>query len=424
MTSTPVQRALRSTTSRFAKDERGGFAIMFIAATVAVGTAVGLAVDVSRMFSIETRLANAVDAAVLGTTRAITKGSITPKQAEKQVAQFVFANFDSQKYGITPTITGINIDTTAKTLSVSAHVDMPLSFMQIAGYATQRIDWTSAAAFSDTKIEVAMALDVTGSMNDPIPVTGTKKIAALKNAASKGIDALIPDADAAKRVRIGLVPYAATVDAGPVIGSVSTTAATAGCVFERTGTEAHTDAFADVTNPLGGTYSGCPGAKILPLTNSATALKSRINSFTTAGCTAGHTAIAWTYYMLSPSWNTAWPTASDVAPYTDTKTRKYAIVMTDGIFNTHISSGEVCNNAGKTKSRADALALCGAMKAREIKVYTIAFAAPTKAGELMDDCANDDTAESKYYYNATNEAGLKAAFESIARDIQKLRLIN
>lgn len=411
----------KSLLKNFARDERGNFAMIMAVGGVMIVSAVGLSIDISRAMTAQTHLSNAVDAAVLSTTRLVTQGAMSSKDAEKEVKKFLFANFDNKRYGVNPTITEIDVDDTAKTMSVTAHIDLPTAFMSIAGVESQKVNWTSEAAFSDTKIEVAMALDVTGSMWDMIPGTSDRKIDALKDAASEAVSALLPNAAAAKRVRIGLVPYAATVDASPVISRISTTGS-GNCVFERGGTNANNDTFANAVNPIGARADWCPSAEIMPLTKDASKLRAHINSFTTGGCTAGHTAIAWAHYMVSPNWNGAWDMASEAASYSDAKTRKYAIIMTDGIFNTHISTGNVCNSAGESNSRADALSLCSEMRARGIKVYTIAFAAPPNAGQLMKDCANPNFAQSQFYFNATDKNELEAAFQAIARDIQALRL--
>lgn len=414
--------SLKSTVGAFVRNESGTFGIMFAACSIMLTMAVGFTVDVARVMHAESKLSYAVDAAVTSTTRNISLGLIPLADAEKRLRDSFAVNIDEKEFlGGTAKLTNIKINTSKKTVSAEAFVDLPMTIMRIAGYESRKIATSSAALFSDTKIEVAMALDVTGSMSDKISGSTNTKMGSLKKAASAGVDALIPNASAAKRVRIGLVPYAATVDASPVISRIETVGASDGCVFERTGTNAHTDAFANYANPVGGTKSYCPNAKILPLTNNVTKLKAHINSFSTGGCTAGHTAIAWAHYMLSPNWNKAWPTGSKVVNYGG-DARKYAIIMTDGIFNTHISSGDVCNNEGKAASRTDALALCSSMKAKGIKVYTIAFAAPSDAAKLMDDCATDKDGASDYYFNATDEAGLISAFEAIAKDIQTLRI--
>lgn len=174
---------IKSTFQRFKRDRRGNFAILTAAGGVMIMTAVGLSIDVSRALMAQTHLSNAVDAAVLSTTRLVTQGAMTEEEAKQEVKKFLFANFDNKKFGTNPTITAVNVDNAAKTMSVSAQIDLPTAFMSIAGVDTQRVTWNSEAAFSNTKIEVAMALDVTGSMGSYIPGSSDTKIDALKDAA-------------------------------------------------------------------------------------------------------------------------------------------------------------------------------------------------------------------------------------------------
>ncbi len=413
------------TLARFLRDDRGSFAVVYIVASLAVTTAVGMSVDVARLYNAKAKLDNAVDAAVLSTARALTEGATSEDDARKAIAKFLRANYDPAAFmGAPVKIGAIGIDPVAKTLRVEASVDLPMTIMQIAGVTSSKVSSNAAALYENTKVEVAMALDVTGSMGEWVDGTGRTKIEALKDAAVLGVGELIPNAAAAKRVRVGLVPYAATVDASPVIDKIETTGTSTGCVYERTGSAYDTDAFANYGNPVGGTTWYCPGAKIMPLTSDKTKLENHIRSFAIGGCTAGHTAIAWSYYMLSSKWNPAWPAGSDAAAPGDTNTRKYAIIMTDGVFNTHISSGQVCNENGKNASRQYALDLCKAMKDDAITVYTIAFAAPSDAEQMMRKCANAKDGTRQFAFDAKSEADLKAAFVAIARDIESLRLTN
>jgi Flp pilus assembly protein TadG len=407
----------------FARDRRGNFAAMFGLTSLVLVTAAGMALDYSRLSSGKARLNHALDAAVLSTTRDITSGKIKPEDAEELVEKFVLANIDEGDFDGDPVqIDQVIVDPVEKTLEVVASLRVPMTLSKLFSDDTQTVSTSSKGQFSNTKIEVAMALDVTGSMGNWLPGSGQTKIDALKGAATNAVGLMMAAPGADDRVRIGLVPYAATVDASPVIDEINYTGTSYGCVYERTGPQRFTDAFASALHPVGGTTT-CPGAEIVPMTNDETLLTNRINGFGVGGCTAGHIAIAWSYYMLSSEWDAAWPEASEAAPYAP-GTRKYAIIMTDGIFNTHPSSGNWCNNSGKAKSNKFARKLCKNMKADGIQIYTIAFAAPTNAAALMRKCASPDTAETQYFYDADNSAELDAAFEAIAKDITGVTLVN
>ncbi|MBO6638408.1 MAG: pilus assembly protein [Roseitalea sp.] len=413
--------ALAATGRRFAGDQRGNFAAIFGVTSLALLTAAGMALDYSRLSSGKARLNHALDAAVLSTTRDITSGKVQPEDAEELVRKFVLANIDEGDFPGDPVqIDQVIVDPVEKTLEVVASLRVPMTLSKLFSDDYQTVSTGSKGQFSNTKIEVSMALDITGSMGGSLSGSSETKIEALKAAATNAVSLMMAAPGADDRVRIGLVPYAATVDASPVIDEINYTGTSNGCVYERTGPKRFTDDFATPSYPVGGTTS-CPGAQIVPMTNDETLLTNRINGFGTGGCTAGHIAIAWSYYMLSPNWDPAWPADSEAAPYAP-GTRKYAIIMTDGIFNRHQSSGSGCDK--EKPSRKYARKLCKNMKAQGIQIYTIAFAAPSNAAALMQKCASPDTAETQYFFDADNSAELDAAFEAIAKDITGVTLVN
>lgn len=413
-----AQRFLKSSGARFGSDRRGNFAVIFALLSPALILSAGLMVDTSRLYSAQTKLNAAIDAAVLATTQDLTLGRIAEEDAQEAIERWVFSNVEGTTLvGLPVTIDGIDIDKVDKTVAIDASVTVPLTLMQLTAGETKQVSAYTKASYSNTKIEVAMALDVTGSMRG-------SKIRSLKKAAKKAVDVLIPDANAAERVRIGLVPYSSTVNAAPVLSKIEVNGATDGCVYERTGDDEFTDAFADRDAPLSGTRNTnvCVNSEIMEMTNNRRDLKRHINSFRTGGWTAGHLGISWVHYMLSPKWNAAWGFSADVASYGDAQTQKFAIVMTDGVFNTYLSAGPAGSQSGKSNDAARRL--CSSMKDKTVKVYTIAFQAPAQASQLMQDCANEASGSSQYFYNASSEAELIEAFEEIAKDIEGLQLIN
>jgi hypothetical protein len=65
---------------------------------------------------------------------------------------------------------------------------------------------------------------------------------------------------------------------------------------------------------------------------------------------------------------------------------------------------------------------CKAARDAKVEIYGIAFAAPTNGKTQIQNCANPDEPTTKYYYDATDNASLTAAFNTIASDITDLRL--
>jgi Flp pilus assembly protein TadG len=211
------------------------------------------------------------------------------------------------------------------------------------------------------------------------------------------------------------------------------------CVTERTGSNAYTDVSPSAGGAVGPYNKSASGSTnklnysadgkcysagrelptIIPLTNQ----KPKLTAFFSGpsgtgpqigGSTPGHLGHAWAWYMLSPNWNSVWPSASRPASYTDATTKKYAIIMTDGEYNTQYSSAT---------SKAQALALCTSMKAAGITVYTVGFgfdssaigASTTdgQAKQLLKDCASG----ANTYYFPYDGAALRTAFSSIGSAI-------
>lgn len=178
----------------------------------------------------------------------------------------------------------------------------------------------------------------------------------------------------------------------------------------------------------------CPSAAIIPLTVDQEELTSSIESFTPIGSTAGHIGIQWAWYMLSPHWAPYLPEGSKPLDPEDpdVDVRKYAIIMTDGEFNTAFagSSEKEPHKAQRDRevSAAHARALCSGMKAEGIEIFTIGFGLGTNtegqnAIALLKDCATPDRGTIKYFYDASTSADLEAAYADIASTIQALRLV-
>ena len=181
------------------------------------------------------------------------------------------------------------------------------------------------------------------------------------------------------------------------------------CVTERAD-EMFTDA-SPITFPMGAQASTCPGAPVEPLTHNKTILKNAIDSLHADGWTAGHLGIAWTWYTLSPDWSVVWPFGRRTEAGGAEAVRRYAVLMTDGSFNTHYI------NAGGNSS-AKAQKLCTAMKTDGITIFSVAFNAPTSSQAVLRNCASS----TDNYFEATNGSELAAAYADIADSVSGVRL--
>lgn len=448
-----VSAAVR-TARAFGSDRRGNFAIMTgFVATVLAG-AIGFGVNLGQLYNIKSNLRQSLDAAVTSTARDLTTGTIDPKDARKMVEAFLFANADTDIIaGENLVLSKIVVDQVAKTVRAEAYVDADLFFPLFAGDGQQRVSMSSAALYSDKRIEVSMMLDVTGSMSG-------QKIKDLKTAASNAVDTFLGAQDPAKpRVRLAIVPYSNSVNAGTFAATsvyVETNAADRkqapanddpklaslgarpdNCATERKGAYQYSDAGPDASmvnrdflltkfaKDFGS--RACPVAAIQPLTSDADALKKTISNFVAEGGTGGHIGIQWAWYMLSEKWGSVMDVSQRPAKLDTKKVAKYAILMTDGEFNLSYfdvdSASNVYDDDGKVATRDAAKKLCEEMRKGGIEVFTIGFKLENSyAIETMKNCASPDTAKVRHYFQTSSGPELDQAFQEIARNIERLTI--
>ena len=447
--------AARRAVAALGRDRRGNFAILTgILAAILAGV-VGLGVNLGQLYNIKSNLRQALDAAVTSTARDLTTGKIEPKDAPGMVEAFLRANADPDAIaGERLVLTKLIVDAATKTVEAQAYVDADLFFPLFSGSGRQRVGMSSAALYSDKSIEVAMMLDVTGSMSG-------QKIKDLKMAAANAVDAFLDGQDPEKpRVRVAIVPYANSVNAGSLAATTvfveekmtdriqapgsedpKIVAASGSrpdnCATERKGAEQYTDAGPEVSmvnrdflltkfSKDFGTRT-CPVATLVPLTADAAALKSTIKNFVAEGGTGGHIGVQWTWYMLSEGWGGVMKASERPAKADPKKVAKYAILMTDGEFNLSYfdvdTASKVYDGNGKEPTRIAAKKLCAAMRDQGIEVFSIGFKLENGyAIDTMKDCASPDTGNIRHYYQTSTGSELDQAFQDIARNIERLTI--
>lgn len=324
------------------------------------------------------------------------------------------------------------INRTARTIEATAYANVDLAF-PFFGVDDPRVTVNSAALYVDKQVEVAMMLDVTGSMAKDGKID---KIGDLQKAAKNAVETMLKNQDPKNpRVRVALIPYASGVNTGglaknvfaeqstgsdlpPVEDSSVIVAATGkkelpsyaeyvkivgkasprpdNCATERKDKDGKADMTADKPNAIrtdkkgmryyamvnrddalsGSGLNKCPDAKLIPLTADSGALLDSIDDFRANGFTAGAIGIQWTYYMLSQSWRDTIKNAglgNGPADRNDNKVAKVAILMTDGQFNTAFAGATGNRNQQGNKSRSNAETLCRNMRNDGIEIFTIGF---------------------------------------------------
>ena len=194
----------------------------------------------------------------------------------------------------------------------------------------------------------------------------------------------------------------------------------------------------------------CVTQKVLPMVAEKATVVANVNGMTAAGSTFINTGMAWGQRMLSPRWRGLWGGQMNTnqlpLDYNTKLMNKVVVLMTDGM--NQFSNGNYTNygfladnKLGTTTSRSSnnyagtaedkleqrTLAICNAMKANGVIIYTIGFgkddnnnfsSSTSVNGALLKACATS----SSYYFLAPTNADLQEAFHQIGDSLANLRI--
>lgn len=406
-------------------DERGNVMVMFGFAMVPVIALTGATIDYSRAATARQVLNSAVDSAALMGARDAAKLSDT--EVRNRINSWVKANLHGDT-GQSFTAATIGIDRVARTITVEAQLDIDTSLARVIGKDAVTIKSKSQSTWGMNTIELALALDNTGSMSS------SNKMTALK-AASLDLIKIMKDATMeTDQIRISVVPFATQVKIATILkdeawlrydqtkttwtrdrwgnwisNTVPITKSTwTGCVSDR-------DQPNDVKdNEMVSAYATlypadfCAQstlAPILPLTADWTALTNAINSMTPVGNTNVTIGANWGMATLTPG-----VPFGEAKAFATPRLSKYMILLTDGE-NTQ-------NRFTTTGSQIDARTklACQSAKDAGIKIYTVRVINGDRT--LLQNCATTTS----MYYEVSSASQLTPVFQQIAREISQVRL--
>lgn len=412
--------AFARTAGRFRRDTRGTMAMLFATTMTVVALAVGGAVDYGLAMKVQSRMNGAVDAASLAAAKLLSSGVTDRTRLAAEAQKSFDANFaDETAHGNAAAPLAVTADDASGLVKVTTTAAVGTNFLKLVGMDAITVRSTSSSAIDGDTVEVALMFDTTGSMADRT-TDGKVKMTVAKAAAADLVDTLFAAASGGDdRIRIGLAPFAAGVNAGAYASTVSG-GASAACVRERVDASYNASDVSGRAKPFRPAAS-CPRVAVVPLTADAATVETAIAGLGTGGTTAGHLGTLWAEALLSPDWADVFPSGRAGRAYAATANRKIAILMTDGLYNTF--DGVSRGSAAATASADAALAACGAMKAKGVTVYTIGFDLGTQAAAktLLTACAS--TVDGKAaFYDAEDAAALTAAFADITASILRIRL--
>lgn len=187
------------------------------------------------------------------------------------------------------------------------------------------------------------------------------------------------------------------------------------------------------TGYLYGPNSGCEITAITRLTTTKATLLDAITAMKIKGDTNVAMGLAWGWHAVSPN-----PPFADGVAYTDEKTRKYVVLMTDGANQTAYSSssnqsfysgigfiwgnriGTTSSEKAKRTAAMDARTaeICTNMKNAGIQVFTVRVEVDEGTSDLLKNCASSPS----MFYDVKNSSNLTAVFRSIGSTISELRI--
>jgi Flp pilus assembly protein TadG len=193
---------------RFAEDRRGNFLVAFAFLLIPLFTAVGVAIDYSRASAARSEAQNAIDAGLLAYLSEYVRSS-DAKSGEATARKFMDANFadaSAWTWDIEKPVVVNNV----VTLKATGKGNLGTTFMQLVG--RDSVDLAVAAAVKSyiPQTSIVLVTDVSDSMK------GAGRMPAMRAALKKFSKEIyaVKDENVASRIRIGMVPFAATVNLG------------------------------------------------------------------------------------------------------------------------------------------------------------------------------------------------------------------
>ncbi|TAK49230.1 MAG: VWA domain-containing protein [Xanthobacteraceae bacterium] len=419
--------------------ERGNVATTFAIAFLPIIGFIGAAVDYSRANNARSAMQVALDSTALMLSK--DAATLTPAQlTQKATAYFsaMYSHPEAQNVTIAAAYTASGSN--GATVKLDGAGFIGTDFMKVVGFPQLPFNSSSTAAWGNTRLRVALALDNTGSM------AANGKMTALKTAAKNLIDQLKGSARTPGDVYISVIPFAKDVNVDPAnrnqgwlrwdqwdnqngacsFGGYSSRnscqshggswtpgnhASWTGCVTDR---DQNYDT--NAAPPIGGTlasqfvteqYADCPTA-LMPLSYDWSGLKARIDAMSPDGNTNQGIGMAWAWLSLAPAAPLNAPAEDANYAY-----KKVIILLSDGL-NTQ---NRWYSNAAQIDAR-QAL-LCANAKAAGITVYAIQVNTtgdPTQA--VMQNCASGPDK----FFLLTNASQVISTFDSIGASLSKLRL--
>jgi Flp pilus assembly protein TadG len=255
----------------FAADRRANLAMLYAIALVPVTLAACGAIDYARATLVRSNLTEALDAAGLAVG---ASGNLSADDATALAQSYFNANYTlDSDYGAPA---AVSVAQNGQDFTLATSVPMPTVLLHFIGLDTLPINASVVITRNSKNIEVAMALDITGSM------TGSR-LTDLKTAAKNLIETVVQAQQTPTYTKVAIAPYSMAVNVGSAADAVRGAIAAGSAITAATR-----------TNPVVVTAPGHPYANgdVVYITGVAgmTALNNK--TFTVANRTANTFALS------------------------------------------------------------------------------------------------------------------------------------
>jgi Flp pilus assembly protein TadG len=195
--------------ARFARGRRGSVLTWAALLMVPLIGFMGLGVDTARAYLVKARLGQALDAATLAAGRTSADQATSEEKAKTVFkANFPTGFMDAAVAG--PAFAFNNTDHTVKGTASAA---IPTYFVRLVGRDTFTVSASVEVKRNANSLEIALALDVTGSMSG-------SKITDLKKAAKDLIDTVVWEDQGEYYSKVAIVPWTNAVNVGSYAAQV------------------------------------------------------------------------------------------------------------------------------------------------------------------------------------------------------------
>jgi Mg-chelatase subunit ChlD len=394
--------------ARFLQDQRAAVVPTFTLGVVAIVGFVGAAIDYSRANAVRSAMLAALDATALTLSRDADK--LDPAQLTTKAQDYFMAQFTRpEASNVQVTAVRENPQQGSFILHVTASAQVNTTVARVLGQSQLNVATSADIAWGIKKLELALALDNTGSM----AVNG--KLAALKTASHNLLNTLQKAVKEPGDVKVAIIPFDRMVNIGTGFKDEFWVDYTVkdinkdkwnGCVIDRD--QSHD--VADTTPVSTNYHTFFPAAQCgsltqaMPLSTDWAALHAKVDAMTAAGNTNVTIGLAWGWHALTA--NLPFTNAAAPAPDLD----KVIILLTDG---------ENTQNRWSTSSSsidARTSAACANAKAANIKIYTVRVI--DGDATLLKNCAT----KPNMFYDVQQADQLNSAFSSIAQNLANLRI--